>query len=61
MTSLRKNCNEITVERALKPDLYGLTNLKFKNLIIATTADRSRAISNQLGLSDSNQWPVEDK
>ena len=61
VTSLRKNCNEITIDRQLSPDLYGLTNLKFKKLIIATSADRSRTISNLLALDKNYQWPVEER
>lgn len=61
VASLRRNCNEITIDRELSPDLFGLTSVKFKKLIIATSADRSRTFSNLLGLDKNYQWPVEER
>ena len=61
VTSLKKNCNEITIDRCLNENLYDLTNLKFKKLIIATSANQSRLIANLLGLDKNYQWPVEER
>lgn len=61
VTTLKKSCNEMTINRYLDQDLFGLTNLKFKKLIVATSADRSRVIGNTLGLDKNSFWPVEDR
>lgn len=61
VTSLRKSCNDMVIDRYLNKDLYNLTNLKFKKLIIATPANQSKMIANKLGLDRTYQWPVEGR
>jgi len=61
VTSLRKNCNELTLDKRISQDLSALTNLKFKKLILACSADQSRLIANMLNLDKNYQWPVEDR
>lgn len=59
VTSLKKHCNQITIDRCLTQNLFGLTNLQFKKLIVAVPAHQSKIIANMLGVDKNYQWPVE--
>lgn len=61
VSTLRKHCNEIIIDRSLNPNLFELTKLQFKKLIIATDANQSKFLSGLLGLDKNNQWPLENR